>query len=97
MRTLRVFFSPSCAFSAGTFSFLISRGADFQAVNLDEHPDERSRLERLLAGRKLETPTLEVDGALHVAPTLSELKTMLEGWGLPTTAAPHQKLKELSA
>lgn len=95
MRRLRVHYSPSCAFSAGTLSFLVSRGADAELVNLEQHPEERARLEEQLKGKKLETPTLELDGALHVAPPLSELKKLLEAWGLPKAAAPHEKLKDL--
>lgn len=93
-RELSVYYSPSCAFSLGTVSFLIGRGADFRLVNLEENPAERTRLQKRLAGRKLETPTLEARGELHVAPSLSQLKKLLEGWGLPAQAAPHQKLKE---
>lgn len=94
MKTLRLYFAPSCAFSAGTVSFLLSRGADFEVINLDEHPDQRARLERQLSGKKLETPTLEVEGELLVAPDLSSLKERLTQWGLPADAAPHLQLKE---
>src|SRR5438270_9801081 len=99
-RELSVYYSPSCAFSLGTVSFLIGRGADFRLVNLEENPAERTRLQKRLAGRKLETPTLEAAGGagfardrqrpqaaaygeLHVAPSLSQLKKLLERWGLP--------------
>lgn len=95
MRTVKVYYSPSCAFSAGTVSFLLSRGADFEAVNLEQDPARREKLEQRLGGKKLETPTLEVDGQLHVAPSLSALKGLLEQWGLPEAAAPHQQLKQL--
>jgi len=94
MRELRVYYSPSCAFSLGTVSFLLGRGADFRLVNLDENGADRARLEKRLAGRKLETHTLEAAGELHVAPSLSQLKKLLEAWGLPAQAAPHQKLKD---
>jgi len=93
-RELSVYYSPSCAFSMGTVSFLLGRGADFRLVNLDEDAALRARLEKRLAGRKLETPTLAAGSELHVAPSLSQLKKLLEGWGLPAQAAPHQKLKE---
>jgi len=92
-RELSVYYSPSCAFSMGTVSFLLGRGADFRLVNLDEDPAGRARLEKRLAGRKLETPTLEAGSDLHVAPSLSQLKKLLEAWGLPAQAAPHEKLK----
>jgi len=94
MKSIVVYYSPSCAFSAGTIAFLVSRGADAELVNLDEHDDERDALEDKLDGRKLETPTLAVDGELHVAPPLSELKDMLQDWGLPDDAAPHTKIRE---
>src|SRR4051812_22794985 len=93
-RELSVYYSPSCAFSMGTVSFLLGRGADFRLVNLDENPSQRARLEKRLAGRKLETPTLEAASELQVAPSMSQLKKLLEAWGLPAGAAPHQKLKE---
>ena len=96
-RELSVYYSPSCAFSMGTVSFLVGRGADFRLVNLDEDPARRARLEKRLAGRKLETPTLEAGSDLHVAPSLSQLKKLLETWGLPAQAAPHQKLKDAKA
>jgi glutaredoxin len=96
-RELSVYYSPSCAFSMGTVSFLLGRGADFRLVNLDENPRERARLEKRLQGRKLETPTLEAGSELHVAPSLSQLKKLLEGWGLPAQAAPHQKLEDAKA
>jgi hypothetical protein len=94
MRELRLYYSPSCAFSMGTISFLVGRGADFRLVNLEENAADRTRLEKRLPGRKLETPTLDAAGELHVAPSLSQLKKLLEAWGLPAQAAPHQKLKE---
>jgi glutaredoxin len=93
-RELAVYYSPSCAFSTGTVSFLVGRGADFRLVNLDEDPARRARLEKRLGGRKLETPTLEAGSELHVAPSLSQLKKLLEAWGLPAQAAPHQQLKD---
>jgi len=93
-RELSVYYSPSCAFSMGTVSFLLGRGADFRLVNLDEDPALKARLAKRLAGRKLETPTLEAGTELHVAPSLSQLKKLLETWGLPAQAAPHQKLKD---
>jgi len=96
-RELFVYYSPSCAFSMGTVSFLIGRGADFRLVNLDENAAERTRLEKRLGGRKLETPALEAGSELHVAPSLSQLKKLLEGWGLPAQAAPHEKLKDAEA
>jgi hypothetical protein len=94
MRELRVYYSPSCAFSMGTVSFLVGRGADFRLVNLDDNGADRARLTKRLAGRKLETPTLDAAGELHVATSLSQLKKLLEAWGLPAQAAPHQKLNE---
>lgn len=92
MKDIVVYYAPSCAFSAGTVSFLVLRGADFTLVNLDEHEEERERLERDLDGEELETPTLEVSGELLVAPPLSDLKALLERWGLPEEAAPHARL-----
>jgi len=78
----------------GTVSFLVGRGADFRLVNLEENGAEKARLEKRLAGRKLEMPTLEAGSKLHVAPSLSQLKKLLEAWGLPAQAAPHEKLKD---
>jgi hypothetical protein len=97
MKPLTVHYVPSCAFSAGTIAFLVARGADFSLVNLDEHPDVRKRLTSRLAGKKLETPALEIDGEVHVAPQLSELKKMLASSGLPDDAAPHTKIKKAKA
>src|SRR5207248_752836 len=48
-RELSVYYSPSCAFSMGTVSFLVGRGADFRLVNLDEDPARRARLEKRIA------------------------------------------------
>ncbi len=93
MKDLVVYYSPSCAFSAGTVSFLLSRGADLRLVNLDEADEVRHRLKQRLGGKRLETPTLEVDGKLLVAPALSDLKDKLESWGLPDEAAPHAQLQ----
>jgi hypothetical protein len=93
MRTLTVHYVPACPFSAGAVAFLLLRGADFEAVNLDENPEERQRIEEALGGRRLETPTFEVDGALHVAPTLTELGFLLEDWDLPRDAAPWEQLQ----
>jgi hypothetical protein len=81
----------------GTVAFLLGRGADFRLVNLDEDAAGRARLEKRLAGRKLETPTLEAGQDIHVAPSLSQLKKLLQAWGLPPQAAPHQKLKDAAA
>jgi hypothetical protein len=93
MQGLTVYYSPSCAFSAGAVAFLLLRGADARLVNLDEHAAERDRLEQALRGRKLETPLLEAEGELHVAPPLSELKKLLERWGLARDASPHEQLR----
>jgi glutaredoxin len=95
VQDLTVYYAPTCAFSVATLAFLASRGADWRMVNLEQRPDERARLERALEGRKLETPLLEVGGARHVAPPLSELKELLLSWGLPDEAAPHAQLKAL--
>lgn len=97
MTPVRVYYVPSCGFSAATIAFLAARGAEFEAVNLDLHPDLRDRLQKQLKGQKLETPTLEAGGGLHVAPALSELKELLARWGLPEDAAPHEQLKQQSA
>jgi glutaredoxin len=96
MQTVTVYYAPTCAFSAGTISFLVLRGADFRVLNLEEHPDERARLQEKL-DRKLETPTLDIGGRLHVAPPLSDLKKLLIEAGLPDAAAPHTKLKASGA
>ena len=93
MDTLTVYYSPSCAFSAGTIAFLMLRGADVRLVNLDQHADARPRLEKRLDGKKLETPLLEASDGLHVAPPLSELKDLLETWNLPDEAAPREQIK----
>lgn len=92
MKTVTLYYAPSCAFSAATIAFLTLRGADFRVVNLDEHEDVRRRLEGEVEA--LETPTLDIDGALHVAPPLSELKELLSRAGLPEAAAPHQQLED---
>ena len=97
MKRIIVFYSPSCAFSAATISFLVLRGADFDVVNLEEHPDERRRLETELDGKKLETPLLAAADGLHVAPPLSELRDMLEQWKLSPRAAPHEKIRRAEA
>lgn len=97
MKRLTLYYSPSCAFSAGTIAFLALRGADFELVNLDEHREQRERLERELAGKKLETPVLDSTDGLHVAPPLSELKELLEAWRLPPRAAPHEKIRRAHA
>ncbi|MBC7173516.1 MAG: hypothetical protein H5U40_13835 [Polyangiaceae bacterium] len=96
MRALKVYYSPSCAFSAGTVSFLLLRGADFELINLDEHPDQRDRLENAFEGETLETPVIEASGEGHIAPPLSELKELLESWCLPTNVSPHEQLKHPS-
>jgi len=94
MKTLTLYYSPSCAFSAGTISFLVLRGADVQLVNLDEHSDEREGLQQRLQGHELETPTIAADDELLVAPSLSELKQLLQRWGLAKDAAPHEKIRK---
>jgi glutaredoxin len=94
MKTLTLYYSPSCAFSAGTIAFFVLRGADVQLVNLDEHKDDRDRLQQRLRGHKLETPTIAADDELLVAPSLSELKDLLQRWGLPSDAAPHEKIRK---
>jgi hypothetical protein len=71
-------------------SFLVLRGADFHVVNLDEHPELRDDLERAV-DRKLETPTIDIDGGHHVAPNLADLKELLEEAGLDAEAAPYHR------
>ena len=97
MKRLTLYYSPSCAFSAATIQFLVLRGADFELVNLDEHPDQRERLDRELSDRRLETPLLDGTDGLHVAPPLSELKDLLESWKLSPRAAPHEKIRRAHA
>lgn len=94
MKPLTVYYRPSCAFSVGAINFLLLRGAEFRVVNLNLHADEEARVDRELGDRKLETPVLEVEGRLWVAPSNSELKDRLQEWGLETVAAPYKKLKE---
>lgn len=91
MKRVDIYYKPTCAFSAGTVMFMFLQGAELHLVNLDLHPEERARLEKQLAGRKLETPTLEVEGELHVAPSLSDLKKLLVQWGLPESESAHAK------
>jgi len=93
MTTLTLYYSPSCAFSAGTIAFMLLRGADFRLVNLEQHDEERARLERDLAGKKLETPLISAGDGLYVAPSLSELKRLLEAWDVPPEASPHEQLE----
>ena len=93
MKSIVIYVTPTCAFSAAALSFLLARGADWRVVNLDQHPDQREALQKRVKG-KLETPVFEVDGQYHVAPPLSELKTLLEQWGLSDQAAPHSQLKQ---
>ena len=93
MKPVTVLYAPSCAFSAATVSFLVLRGADARIVNVETHPDEKRRAEEAV-GRKLETPTLDIDGEWHVAPPLSELKKLLEQAGLSGEEAPHERLKK---
>jgi glutaredoxin len=92
MKALTVYYVPTCAFSAAAVSFLLLRGADFDLVNLDEHPYERARLEDELDGAKLETPLLAAADDLHVAPSLAELKELLVEWKLPERASPYAQL-----
>ncbi len=94
MKKLTVYYASSCAFSGAAASFLVLRGADFAFVNVDESSGLREKLSQRLNGRKLETPTYEVDEQLHVAPKLSELKALLMDWGLPDQAAPHRALRD---
>src|SRR5436853_7939744 len=91
---LRVYYSPSCAFSMGTVSFLVGRGADFRLVNLEENAAEKARLEKRLAGRKLETPALEAGAQLTVAPSVSPVDKPPEARGLTAQAAPPQQPKK---
>jgi glutaredoxin len=92
MKNLVVYFAPSCAFSAGTIAYLVGRGAEFRAVNL-ELDDQRTELEAELGDRTLETPILRADGELLVAPSLAELERRLLAVDLPAAAAPREKRK----
>ncbi len=97
MKRVTVYYVPTCAFSTGAIAFLVARGADVLLINLDQHPDVREDLTRHLQGAKLETPVFDVEGQIHVAPSLSSLKKMLAEWGLPDEAAPHDELKKRRA
>lgn len=94
MKKVTVYYRPSCAFSVGAINFLLLRGADFRVVNLAEHPDVEGRVDSAIGDRKLETPTLEVDGRFLVAPSNSELKDLLPDWNLEPDAAPYEKVRE---
>ena len=96
MKKLIVHYAPDCPFSAATIAFLTLRGADFESKNLDEHPEDKARLEAR-AKKKLETPTLEALGKegpeVHVAPPLSQLKELLLKWGLGAEVAPYEQVR----
>jgi glutaredoxin len=96
MKAVTVFYSPTCPFSAAAVSFVFTRGADVHLVNLEEHPEARARLEGQLEkqskGKRLETPVFEAEGVVHAAPSLGELKKLLEAWGL-SPAAGRAKLQ----
>jgi glutaredoxin len=94
VKKLTVYYKPSCPFSVATVAFLILRGADFSLVNLALHPVEEERVLVALKGRTLETPTIQADGELLVAPSLSRLGDKLESLGLPEAASPHAQIDE---
>ena len=94
MKPVVVYYSPSCAFSAATVSFLLLRGADARLVNVEANLEEKRRAEAAVAG-KFETPTLHIAEGWHVAPSLSDLKKLLEQAGLPDEHAPHTRLKKV--
>lgn len=91
MQDLTLYYSPSCASSAGAVSFLLLRGYPFRIVNIDEHGAERARLRERLgehdAGALSATPVLEIDGVLHVAPSLPALKRLLDAREPPARRA----------
>ena len=89
MKALTLYYVPTCAFSAATMSFLMLRGADVQLVNLEQHPEAKETVKQVADGQ-MKTPTIEVEGEWKVAPPLTELKALLERWGLPAQAAPHK-------
>lgn len=78
MRDLTLYYSPSCASSAGAVSFLLLRGSRFRLVNVDEHGAERARLGERHSAALAATPVLDIDGELHVAPSLKTLKRLLD-------------------
>ena len=90
MKALTVYYVPTCADSAAVVSYLFLRGADARLVNLEQHPDSTDAVKRAADGQ-VRTPMLEVEGEWHAEPTLPELKQLLERWGLPTEAAPHEQ------
>lgn len=85
MRDLTLYYSPSCASSAGAVSFLLLRGSRFRLVNVDEHGAERARLGERHA--LATTPVLDIDGELHVAPSLKALKRLLDAREPPARRA----------
>lgn len=78
MHDLTLYYSPACAASAGAMSFLLLRGHRFRLVNVDEHGDERARLGERDPAALTATPVLDIDGVLHVAPSLATLKRLLD-------------------
>jgi hypothetical protein len=74
MKHLTLYYSPSCASSADAVSYLLLRGSRFRLVNVDEHGAERARL----GPAALTTPVVDIDGVLHVAPSLRTLKRLLD-------------------
>jgi hypothetical protein len=78
MHDLTLYYSPSCASSAGAVSFLLLRGYRFRLVNVDEHGAERARLGERHSGALSATPVLEIDGELHVAPSLKKMRRLLD-------------------
>lgn len=94
MKRVTVYYRPSCAFSIGVVNFMFLRGADLELVNLDIHPELEKKLDERLGDEDLETPVVEAAGGkLYVAPKMSELKDLLEKWGLDDAVAPHARLK----
>lgn len=78
MQDLTLYYSPSCASSAEAVSFLLLRGLPFRIVNIDEHGAERARLGERHSAALSATPVLDIDGELHVAPSLATLKRLLD-------------------
>jgi glutaredoxin len=74
---LTVYYVPQCAFSIAAITFLVVRGVNFRAVNIEEHLQERARLARAV-DRELETPTFQINDEYFVAPSLADLKRLLK-------------------
>lgn len=76
MPNIVMYFTRSCEGCARARAYFAARKIPYQEVDLDEHPEAWSTVEKISGGRRV-VPTFDIDGAYVVEFDLEALEEVL--------------------